>query len=501
MNKKTKVFRKWLIITLCCAIIGFSIPLLTESFRAQEDGTIVIVLDPGHGGSDVGAVNYVDGLYESELNLEIAKACYEELQKYEGVEVYMTHTGIDFGAGTMSLNERVRYAKQVNADILISLHCNDSSSPIASGSEVYVSHSTYRQEYNQDSTQLAICFLQQFRSMGMNIRGVKTRLSNGSRMYYHEDGSVEVGDYYAVIGDTIKAYGIPGILVEHAFVTGDAQRLNTAEKLRQFGISDANAIVQYYGLKKGDGSSSASGNEAIVVTDEEIRAASVVTNAIVSLPLDTANWVEEDLRDIKEAYELLSRAAKTQVDQEAISNVYKQLLDIESRKHPVRITTVEESDLAIDRIDGFVKGLDIPTASLKGQNAAALLAELQIYVDTNYADVSAVSVDDVTMYITDANGARLDIGQQVTTGCVVYMVRGEAVLDRLDIVLRGDIDGDGKIDSYDQLVLDSYLSATPDAPGEFELSRAQIEACDVNEDGMVSAEDVEALVELIITAG
>ncbi|MBE6764424.1 MAG: hypothetical protein E7546_00900 [Ruminococcaceae bacterium] len=501
MNNKTKVFKKWIIITLCCALIVFMIPLLTESFRAEKAETVVIVLDPGHGGSDTGAVNYRDGLYEAELNLAIALACYDELQKYDGVEVYMTHTGIEYSEGTLSLNDRCRMARDVDADILISLHCNDSSSPIANGAEVYVSHSTYKQSYNQDSTELAICFLQQFRGMGMNIRGVKTRLSNGSRMYYHEDGSVEVGDYYAVIGDTIKSYGIPGILVEHAFVTGDAQFLNTDEKLKAFGISDARAIADYYGLKLGDGTSSSDREEAIVVTDEEIMAASVVTNGIVSLPLDTAAWTEDALREIKDNYEQLSRSAKSLVDQESISTIYKMLLDFECRKHPVRITTVEESDLSIDRIDGFIKGLDVPTSSLKGQNAASVLAELQIYVDTNYADINSVSVNDITMYITNANGEILDIGQQVTTGCTVFMVRGDAVLDRLDIVLVGDIDGDGKIDSYDQLQLDSYLSATPGAPSEFVFTEAQIEACDVDEDGRVTESDINSLVQLIVTAG
>lgn len=499
MNSKTKVFRKWIIITLCCALIVFMIPVLTQSFRAEKAETVVIVLDPGHGGSDTGAVNYRDGLYEAELNLAIALACYDELQKYDGVEVYLTHSGLEYSEGTLSLNERCRLARDVNADILISLHCNDSSSMIANGAEVYVSHSTYKQSYNQDSTELAICFLQQFRGMGMNIRGVKTRLSNGARMYYHDDGTVEVGDYYAVIGDTIKSYGIPGILVEHAFVTGDAQFLNTDDKLKAFGVADAKAIAEYYGLKKGDGTSSTSREEAIVVTDEEIMAASVVTNGIISLPLDTAYWTEDALREIKTNYELLSRSAKSLVDQEAISNIYKMLLDFECRKHPVRITANEESDLAIDRVDGFIKGLDVPTSSLKGQNAASVLAELEIYVDTNYADINNVSVNDITMYITDANGVVLDIGQQVTTGCTVYMVRGDAVLDRLDIVLEGDVDGDGKIDSYDQLMLDSYISATPENPSEFVLTKAQIEACDVDGDGRVTESDIRRLVELIIT--
>ena len=501
MNKKSKAAGKWVLATVCCALIVFAIPLLTQSFRADEAETVVILLDPGHGGSDTGAVNYRDGLYESELNLQIAKACCEELGKYSGVEVYMTHSGLDYSAGKLSLGNRVRMAKEVGADILISLHCNDSSSPTASGAEVYVSHSTYKKEFNQQSTELAISFLNQFRNIGMNVRGVKTRLSNGARMYHHDDGTSEVGDYYAVIGDTIKYYGIPGILVEHAFVTGDAQHLNTPEKLRMFGIADAHAIADYFGLREGGTSQSEPKEEVRVATDEDIMAASEVTNSIVSLPLDAAAWTEEQLRAVKDGYEDLNPTAKTLVDQEMMTEIYKKLLDIEFAKHPLRMAVTDESDLEIDRIDGFLKGLDVPTATLRGQNVASVLAELQTYIDVNHADASTASLLGVEIRIVDSNFDELDIGAQVTTGDIVLMVRGEEVLDRLDVVLEGDIDGDGVINSYDQLMLDSYLASLSGQPSEYQMNIAQKEACDVNGDGRVSAEDVESLVELIVKVG
>ncbi|MBE6760410.1 MAG: N-acetylmuramoyl-L-alanine amidase, partial [Ruminococcaceae bacterium] len=220
MNKKGRLLKKWIIAILCLAVAAFTIPLITTAFLADQEGPVVIVLDPGHGGSDVGAVNYRDGLNEADANLAIALACRDELLKYDGVEVYMTHTGLDKST-RMALGERVACVDTYNADILISLHCNDSSNEAAHGSEVYVSHSQYKDSYNNESTALAVEFLKEFRELGLRIRGVKTRLSNGSRIYYHDNGSVEIGDYYAVIGTTIKRYGVPGILVEHGFVTGD----------------------------------------------------------------------------------------------------------------------------------------------------------------------------------------------------------------------------------------------------------------------------------------
>ena len=50
-----------------------------------------VFVDPGHGGHDSGAVSFDNQLKEKDLNLETAKACIEELEKY-GVKVYTSRT-------------------------------------------------------------------------------------------------------------------------------------------------------------------------------------------------------------------------------------------------------------------------------------------------------------------------------------------------------------------------------------------------------------------------
>lgn len=91
---------------------------------------IVIVLDPGHGGSDVGARR--GSVYEKTINFKVAQYCKAELEQYEGVKVYMTRTGDT----NPSLAERAQIAKNYNADILVSIHQNSGSSS-AYGAEVY----------------------------------------------------------------------------------------------------------------------------------------------------------------------------------------------------------------------------------------------------------------------------------------------------------------------------------------------------------------------------
>ena len=77
-----------------------------------------LYLDPGHGGSDPGAVG--NGLQEKEVALAIAKQIKDLLRDYSGVEVKMSRTA-DM---TKSLVARTKEANSWKADIFLSIHCN-----------------------------------------------------------------------------------------------------------------------------------------------------------------------------------------------------------------------------------------------------------------------------------------------------------------------------------------------------------------------------------------
>ena len=495
MNKKGRLLKKWIIAILCLAVAAFTIPLITTAFLADQEGPVVIVLDPGHGGSDVGAVNYRDGLNEADANLAIALACRDELLKYDGVEVYMTHTGLDKST-RMALGERVACVDTYNADILISLHCNDSSNEAAHGSEVYVSHSQYKDSYNNESTALAVEFLKEFRELGLRIRGVKTRLSNGSRIYYHDNGSVEIGDYYAVIGTTIKRYGVPGILVEHGFVTGDYGYLDSPEDLTALGIADAHAIVAYYGLQlKGESSSVESEPEAILVTDEDIASASDVNAGLFAIPDVPTVSDYEHMQSVREDYEKLTVAGKTLVEVEYLNRLYAFLPDLDRQMYPVRIEALEESELSVDRIKHTVSGLDLASEGLAGTNVSQLLSMVYTHIDTDYATQMDSQLGDVALAVTDSTtDTVLDIGTQVGTGCKVCLFRNGEVIDSLSVVIVCDLSGDGAADSRDQLLLENYLS------GQITLSEPERCAADINRDGIVNRADLDLLLRKVVNA-
>jgi len=90
-----------------------------------------IVIDPGHGGTDVGAVG-MRGTKEKDINLIVARRL-ESLLKKEGYTVFMTRSDDSF----VPLSERTRMANRVMADMFISIHCNASLKTKAKGFEVY----------------------------------------------------------------------------------------------------------------------------------------------------------------------------------------------------------------------------------------------------------------------------------------------------------------------------------------------------------------------------
>jgi len=201
---------------------------------------ITIVLDPGHGGSESGAVA---GKYlEKDLNLKIAQYAKEELDTYSGVTVGMTRASDTY----LGLAERADIAKQQGANLFVSMHNNSSGTGQMYGSEVFVS---VLKAYNETSTALGNIILDQLSALGLYNRGVKVRPSETGTIFTLTG---EVADYYSVI--KAAAYsGFPGIIIEHSFMDNptEAQKyLSTDDKLKQLGIADATALAKYYGLVK-----------------------------------------------------------------------------------------------------------------------------------------------------------------------------------------------------------------------------------------------------------
>lgn len=90
-----------------------------------------IVIDPGHGGKDPGAISR-RGLKEKDVNLALANVLKEELATL-GFEVHLTRSSDVY----LSLQQRVRAASSKKADLFISIHANSNKNRKVNGAEVY----------------------------------------------------------------------------------------------------------------------------------------------------------------------------------------------------------------------------------------------------------------------------------------------------------------------------------------------------------------------------
>lgn len=226
---------KWFLPMIASLFIGFS---LASSFPddavvyAKEKKPIVICIDPGHGG--VGGRNLgaqYNGISEKEVTLITANAMKNELEKYEGIQVYMTRTTDT----EVSLDARAAYAKAVGADFLFSIHYNASPSHTIYGSEIWIS--AFGNEYKRGA-EFGAYEQSELQSMGLYQRGIKTRLSSKGV------------DYYGILRAS-TALGIPSCIIEHAHLDHpvDLAVLSKNNSYVNFGIADATAVAKYYHLK------------------------------------------------------------------------------------------------------------------------------------------------------------------------------------------------------------------------------------------------------------
>ncbi len=265
MKNKTTLLKKIISLAVTTATVvslfaGTSLISEAKSKTTTSSKNIVVVLDAGHDNTHEGC--HYEGFDESIANLYIAYFCKQELEKYNGVTVYMTRTGFgcqygyDENSTANCLTSRVNYAKSVNADVLISLH-NDYDPDLdnsQNGSKVIIPNPNYKPALCVKGSALGQSILTQLTTTGLNINnwklcpngtGIVTRDSSSGT---YPDGSAK--DYYALINKS-KSAGFTCIIVEHAFCTNYSDRVNhlsTAAQYQELGVADATGIANYYGL-------------------------------------------------------------------------------------------------------------------------------------------------------------------------------------------------------------------------------------------------------------
>lgn len=182
-----------------------------------------ITIDPGHGGSDTGAIG-PSGYTEKEATLAISQNLADILT-WNGANVVMTRTGDTdvYGPNASAANElqaRVNVGNNVNSDIFVSIHCNAFSSSAANGTETFY----YGGSYNGRRLAAAI----------------QSEMVNTSKL---RDRGASTANFYV-----LKRSAMPAVLVETAFITNynEEAMLSDPQWQKQFAEAIARGISEYF---------------------------------------------------------------------------------------------------------------------------------------------------------------------------------------------------------------------------------------------------------------
>ena len=126
-------------INLIASIVAAGLALIPTALSGQTSkkdlGLNTVVIDPGHGGKDPGALGQSSSSHEKHIVLSISKLFGQKIKDaYPDVKVIYTRSTDKF----IGLHDRAMVARNNNADLFISVHCNSSSSKSAYGSSVHI---------------------------------------------------------------------------------------------------------------------------------------------------------------------------------------------------------------------------------------------------------------------------------------------------------------------------------------------------------------------------
>ena len=226
--KSTKI--KYILI-LFIIFIGV---IFSSNVYAADD--IIVILDPGHGGYDVGAV--AGGIQEKDVNWKIATRVKEILDAEPEITGILSRSENE----CPELAERAQVAKNNGADLLVSFHINSSTNSRVSGSEVYITANTNSTRFYQASNTLGQAVLANLASVGVPSHIYRPIIKYTEENRYYSDGFLE--DWYGIIREPMY-YGIPGMIIEHCYISNPYDRANYLNdaKINQMAEAEAKAII------------------------------------------------------------------------------------------------------------------------------------------------------------------------------------------------------------------------------------------------------------------
>ena len=194
------------IISVMLVFISFlvAVKLLSNVVTDHFDDEIIVCLDAGHGGSDVGAVATDGKRYEKDDNLRLTLKVRDELERM-GIKTVLTRDEDT----TVSLKDRCKIANRKRCDLFVSIHRNSSAK--GTGFEAWISKIQKEEEKSVASDMVKALS----KATGLENRGVKSGYRDRTARNYYVNSNTNM----------------PSILLECSFITSDEDNKVFDEKI------------------------------------------------------------------------------------------------------------------------------------------------------------------------------------------------------------------------------------------------------------------------------
>jgi N-acetylmuramoyl-L-alanine amidase len=225
----------------------------TAPLQLEQTGLRTIVIDPGHGGTELGARG-PSGTLEKDIALSVARQLRAAIESRLGLRVLMTRTGDE----TVALDARAALANNNKADLFISLHANASVRSSVTGAEVfYVSVGDYDAPGaeaaepgamlpvlggGQRSVDLILWEMAQARHLNESARFASLVEEELRQRVPMSPRAIQQAPFRVLVGANM-----PAVLVEMGFITNptEEKRLLTPEYQSQLVTTLLNAIIRF----------------------------------------------------------------------------------------------------------------------------------------------------------------------------------------------------------------------------------------------------------------
>src|SRR6266700_2503689 len=207
----------------------------TTQTTAASKPFAVVVLDPGHGGQDSGAM--CGGVLEKDLTLDVAHRI-DRLLEAEGIATAMTRLGDTY----VSLADRAAFANRVSDCIFISIHFNEDNRPVSSGVETY--YAAHQMTPGSFVTSW-LPFLWRALSESPNVESqslagfIQEALVARTQAF---DRGTKANQFFVIANVTS-----PAVLIEGGFLTNkeDVSRLASEDYREQIAAAVSDGILRY----------------------------------------------------------------------------------------------------------------------------------------------------------------------------------------------------------------------------------------------------------------